>query len=230
MSLTKSIARLVCLGLVVAVSAQVVSEAQQRAAVPDGTPEATDSTVQAQIDFARATRASHAAIEKKLAGKTEPIQGGESLKSILDFVAEVHDIHIVADKQTLDDAGAESLDNIMVSEDLSIQGIRVGSALEIILTQLEEVDTSLDYILEHEVLKITTKDAADMHYDTRIYNVDRLVPTVPIDELVAVVEAMAEFGERDGTHAKPLGKRLVVRHNRRIHQKVADLLSQLMAP
>ena len=105
------------------------------------------------VDLAKETEAARR-IRRALDGPTEPIQGGDSLKSILDFISEVHGFTIIPDKLALDELQIESLEDITVAEDLSLSDITLKSAMKIIFEQLESVDEPLTYIIKNEVMYI----------------------------------------------------------------------------
>ena len=90
-----------------------------------------------------------------------------TLKDAISFIADAHRINIIFE-QIQDDPIATDQE---VSYDLS--GIKLRSALKIILEPL-----SLTYVIEDEVMKITTIERADQKLQTRVYPVGDLV--IPI--------------------------------------------------
>ncbi len=189
--------------------------------------------VQVQMTIAAATRQAHTAIEEKLSAKTEPIQGDQTLQELLEFVAELHEIQVVIDRVVLEQANYPSLTEVNIHEDLSLKNVRLGNALDIIFTQLDVVDgdSPIDYLLENEVLKITTRDRAEQHRETRVYDLSGLTTAdVKPSELEDVIMEMTSFKTADDVALRVVGKRLVIRHNQRTHRQVADLLQQLGVP
>ncbi|MBW3542176.1 MAG: hypothetical protein KY476_18050, partial [Planctomycetes bacterium] len=93
----------------------------------------------------------------------------QPLKESMEFLADAHGITIIIDEQSLQDEG------IATDEPLNhiLSGITLRSALKIMLEPL-----GLTYIIEDEVMKITTKIAADEKFSTRVYPVGDLV--IPI--------------------------------------------------
>lgn len=188
---------------------------------------------QEQITVAAAARQAHAAIEEKLAAKSEPIQGDQTLQDVLDFVAEVHKIQIVVDRTALDEIGAPDLSEMNVNENFTLKNVRLGNALQIVFTQLDNAESGLDFILENEVMKITSRDRADQYRETRVYDLSRLTTAdVATDELEQMIPEMTSFDMDldDDVALRVVGRRLIVRHNQRIHRQIVDLLAQLKVP
>ena len=88
------------------------------------------------------------------------------LKDAMDFIADANDITIILDDQALTEEG------VAIDEPLNkiLSGITLRSALKIILEPL-----GLTYIIEDEVMKITTIIAAEEKLSTRVYPVGDLV-------------------------------------------------------
>ena len=83
----------------------------------------------------------------------------------------MHKIGIWIDKQALQDEGI----NADTQVSLTISGISLRSALRLLLEPL-----ALTYIIEDEVMKITTQTKADEKMSTRVYPVaDLVVPIMP---------------------------------------------------
>lgn len=165
--------------------------------------------------------------EATLASPIDVITGGDSLKSVLDFISEVHGIQIVADREQLSGQHIESLDDVLVEESLQISGIRLDSALDLLLANLEDVGEPLDYIVKNEVLAITTRDTAKDYVDTRVYHLNLSTEFDP-DAIMESIELVIPGSEApDGADSKLIGKQLVVRHNRRGHNKLLDLFAQM---
>lgn len=184
------------------------------------------SKAAAGVATALQTRTANIALENKLAKKCEPIQGGDSLKALLDFMAEVHRFQFVPDKRVLRAKGIE-LKNATVDEDLSISDVTVQSALNIVLTQTD-AKAELDYIVQDEVLRITTREVADAYRETRIYDLSKAAAAgMPMDQLVLAVSSAVDFKKAKGTLIRAVGKRLLVKHSQRSHREIANLVLQL---
>jgi hypothetical protein len=97
------------------------------------------------------------------------------LKDVVDYLSEIHKIPILLKEQTLSDAGVGPDQEIT----LVISGIKLRSALKILLQNVGGVE--LDYVIENEVMMITTKEDADESLQTRVYPVaDLVIPIMPL--------------------------------------------------
>ena len=94
------------------------------------------------------------------------------LTDVMTFIGEQHGITIIVDTDALEEEGLASDDPIT----RSLNGVSLRSALRIILKPL-----TLSYIIEDEVMKITTEIIADETLSTRVYPVGDLV--IPIIQL-----------------------------------------------
>ena len=94
---------------------------------------------------------------------------GQPLKEAMEFLADAHGITIIVDERALQDIG------IQPDEQLNhvLSGITLRSALRIMLEPL-----GLTYVIEDEVMKITTIEEAELALSTRVYPVGDLV--IPI--------------------------------------------------
>ena len=90
---------------------------------------------------------------------------GQPLKEALEFLQDAHGITIILDEKAVADIG------IQPDEQLNhvLNGITFRSALNIMLEPL-----GLTYVVEDEVLKITTQEVADRALETRVYDVRAL--------------------------------------------------------
>jgi HAAS domain-containing protein len=88
------------------------------------------------------------------------------LSEVTDFLSTTYKINVVLAKSTLADA-AISEDTPVTS---SLSGISLRSALRLVLGELK-----LAYVIENEVLTITTPEDAEGHLFTRVYDVRELL-------------------------------------------------------
>ena len=102
------------------------------------------------------------------------------LVDAIQFIAQQHEIPIIVEQLALDDAGIPS-DETM---NLVLSGITLRSGLKILLQDLQ-----LTYVIEDEVMKITTVDLANERLSTRVY---------PVGDLVVQLNAMALGGGLGG--------------------------------
>ncbi|MFK7819430.1 MAG: RNA polymerase sigma factor [Planctomycetaceae bacterium] len=183
-------------------------------------------TFQGKLKALREKRESALRIENILGGKTEPITGGDSLKSVLDFMADVHGLRIMADRKALSDADISSLEDLTVQEDLQISDIQIGSALEIVLQRLDETTEPLDYIIRNEFLVITTAEVAEAALDTRVYEL--VMPSNEGQELLDAINIVLPKEESPtGANVSMIEKKVIARTNRRGHKALLDFFVQM---
>lgn len=102
-----------------------------------------------------------------------------TLKEVVDYITQLHNIPIRLDEQALTDAGLDADTRV----NLVISGITLRSALKLLLENVN--GTELTYIIEDEVMKITTAEKANEKYQTRVYPVGDLVIPIPIIQAAA---------------------------------------------
>lgn len=108
-------------------------------------------------------------IHKALSNNTELEFPDNTLKEVIDYLKAIHNIPIVFDP-AVTEAGVNP-EEAKVS--LTLSGITLRSALKIMLENVE--GQALTYIIEDEIMKITTVDAANEKRSTRVYPVADLV-------------------------------------------------------
>lgn len=108
-------------------------------------------------------------IYNALSQNTEIEFPDNTLKEVIDYLKQIHNIPIEFDEVALQDAGVNK-DEEKVS--LTLSGITLRSALKIML---EGVSTPLTYVIENEIMKITTEEKANEVRTTRVYPVADLV-------------------------------------------------------
>jgi len=89
------------------------------------------------------------------------------LKDVIDVIKAKHGIEIVLDGESLKQAGIDPAATLVTK---SLKDISLRSALKLILR-----DWNLTYVIDNEVLLITTKDWADSSLMTKMYDVRDLV-------------------------------------------------------
>ena len=111
-------------------------------------------------------------IQRALSEPTEVAFNDNPLEEALNYLKDLHGIEIWIDKEAL------SADGIATDQqvNLNLSGISLRSALRLLLEPL-----LLTYVIEDEVMKITTQVKADEKMSTRVYPVADLV--VPIIQL-----------------------------------------------
>ncbi|NQT12542.1 MAG: VWA domain-containing protein, partial [Planctomycetes bacterium] len=91
------------------------------------------------------------------------------LQDVMETLKDYHEIEIQIDQRALDDVGVPA--DTPITKDL--KGISLRSALRLMLRELD-----LTYVIEDEVLLITTPEEAEMRLSTKVYPVADLV--IPI--------------------------------------------------
>lgn len=100
-----------------------------------------------------------------------------TLKEVFDYIHEIHNkIPIHLDKEALTDAGVDEETRV----NLVVNGITLRSALKLLS---DRVQGGLAYVIEDEVMKVTTKEKADEKYQTRVYPVGDLVIPIPVIQI-----------------------------------------------
>jgi hypothetical protein len=157
------------------------------------------------------------------------------LNQTLQVLAEDYHIPIIFDTSALDAVAASP--EVEVSIDIANVSLR--SALDLILQSAGE---DLTYIINNEVLLITTQEEAEKRLEVRVYVVNDLVreasslvwnEDVDFDSLIEAIVATIEHeswmvnGTGEG-EIQPLSPgMLVVSQTRRVHERIGDLLQQI---
>lgn len=125
---------------------------------------------EATVDLKKSTP-NERRIRKALAETTEVSFADNPLEEALNYLEDLHHIAIWLDKQALQGEGVSSDQQIS----LVMTGISLRSALRLILEPI-----GLTYVIEDEVMKITTQAKADEKFATRVYPVaDLVIPVQP---------------------------------------------------
>ena len=96
---------------------------------------------------------------------------GNPLTDVVDFIRVTYNIPIIFDDTELNEEGISTDEEVS----LVISGITLESALKLLLEKLD-----LTYVIEDEVMKITTTFAAGDIQTTRVYSVGDLVMPIPL--------------------------------------------------
>ena len=124
----------------------------------------------ATIDLKKSTT-NEKRIQKALSESTEVTFADNPLEEALNYLEDLHHIEIWLDKAALQDEGVTSDTQIT----LSMSGISLRSVLRLMLEP-----HGLTYLIEDEVMKITTQAKADEKMSTRVYPVaDLVIPVQP---------------------------------------------------
>ena len=160
------------------------------------------------------------------------------LDQVVAFLKDMHAIPIELDAGALDDVGIGT--DVVITRNL--KGISLRSGLQIILDDLE-----LTYIIKHEVLMITTIEAADAHVETHVYSLHRL-GDVDSEAFAKVIQntirpdtwrTTASPDKPPSTGGAKASKTprlaaiealpgcLVIKQSQHAHEEIIDLLTQL---
>ncbi len=179
---------------------------------------------------------------------TSPLEFIETpLNQMTEVIAETYDIPIVFDVDALQEINFSPETEVTVQ----IGNINLKSALRLMLRNAS--NDKVTYILDNEVLLITTQEVAENHLETRIYPVHKLVaaiqsgqpPAATADEEIDSPDEISELADaliltvspqtwrRNGTGAgdvQKIGdKYLVVLQTQAVHEEIESFLKQLAA-
>ncbi|QDT91254.1 hypothetical protein Pan161_29100 [Gimesia algae] len=208
----------------------------------------TASEIQIIQPFYPPLTRSEETIQKELNTKTKADFPHVPLSEVMDFFQNQHGINIYLDALAL------KQDGLTVEEpvNVSLSGISLKSAFDIILRPI-----GLDYVIDQEVLKITTIEEANRILKVRIYPVADLgnspeefqalenvirntcLPSSATRQKTYPVDDLVIGGSRKSTRKSkvqyssrsisvvPQCQALVVNETDRVHFKITELLSQL---
>ena len=145
------------------------------------------------------------------------------LGDVVEFLGDLHGIEIAIDTLSL---GEEKITiDSPITANLTSNSLR--NALDLILGNLE-----LDYVVKKEVLFITTAQQTSVTLETRVYETRRLQGMTP-EQLVGIIVSTVEpdsWHESAGLgRIEPLPGGLVVYQTQRMHDRIIDMLQQLLA-
>lgn len=179
-----------------------------------------------------AERRIEAALDLPLRAPLEFIE--TPLNQITEVLSEDYDIPILFDTIALDAIACSP--EIAVS--IQVGNVSLRSALNLMLRNTGEGD--LTYIVQDEVLLITSQEEEEKQLDTRVYRIDDLVdmedPTsidLPdydslIDAIVSTVESESWLENGTGRgDIQPYQGTLVISQTRRIHDRIEQFLDRL---
>lgn len=160
------------------------------------------------------------------------------LNQVMQQIQETYDIPVVFDTAALD-AAASSPE---VEVTINIRSVSLRSALELMLKGVED----LTYVVDDEVLLITTKDEANKRLEIRFYRVDDLrgneaegfSPYVEDRGFQKLVDAIQATVEHDSWAANGTGEGeavvlepgvLIVTQTARVQEQIGEFLASLRA-
>ena len=176
-------------------------------------------------------------IERLLVQETTNLDFEETpLKEAMQFIGSFHNVNVVMDAKSLEEA------TIAIDQPLTmhLSGITLASGLKLMLEPLQ-----LTYVVENEVLKITTLEVANHRYETRVYDVRKLMEAGYDPELLTKIispvlrvqdgnctstsDGKTVKGEQGklGEAVIAIPEGLVIYQTQPAHREIAKLLRQL---
>ncbi|QDU40791.1 hypothetical protein Mal4_51510 [Maioricimonas rarisocia] len=126
----------------------------------------------------RPAETQHARIAAQLDSPTEVEFHESPFYDVVQYLSDLHDIQILFDPR-IKEAGFDA----DTATTLIVSSITLRAALDLILAPHD-----LDYVIENEVLKITTSEIAGDLMETKVYDA-RQFEEVPVDELARVIRS-----------------------------------------
>lgn len=137
------------------------------------------------------------------------------------FIGEQHDIPVILNRRALEEIGIDTDAPIT----LSLQNVSLRSALRLMLRDLE-----LTYMIQDQVLQITTPEHAEGHLEVRIYKLSKILAGQS-DQVVKAMQTTVRTDMWDiagGPCAAALVDHvIVVSGTETLHESVADFLREL---
>lgn len=176
-----------------------------------------------KIHAPESPEAANAAIRAKLRQTTEVDFPGIPLRDALAFIGGLHKIEIWIDETALADEGVAPDDPV----ELHLSKVTLRSALRLLLEP-----KGLSYVIEDEVMKVTTREVAEQTFDIRTHDLAKLMDAgIQPDNAVQIVQQMVrpETWNTSGGKAVvlPLPAALLVKQTQRGHEEIEDLLDLL---
>lgn len=145
------------------------------------------------------------------------------LSDALAFLADVHEFHIIPDRRALEEEG---IDIHQLTVDQVLSGITLRSGLNIILDEHD-----LTYVIEDEVMKITTPTAANDTTSLRAYEIGELTTDVDSDVLPETIRELLAVQNPAGETPtiKRVGDRLLIGASLADQMRVMEILRLMEA-
>ncbi len=163
------------------------------------------------------------AIARALFSRTSLAANDVSLIEVLERIEREHEIQIRIDDSALDEAGISPTDPVACN----VKNLRLSSILNLILHP-----RNLEWVVQDEVLKVTTQDAASQLFETHVYSVAHLIeaehePEDLIETITACIAPDSWVDSGGGGVAKIAPGAVVVRQTQRVHGEIERLLLEL---
>jgi len=161
-----------------------------------------------------------------------PMPFGEAMERLKNSVDPPLKI-VVLWRDLLDNAEIEPTTEINMD---GISGVRIGTALELLLKTVSGGFTELGYVIKNGVITIATVDSDSLpnNLETRVYDIPSLGhPAGGTDNLIQLIQDSIEpdswfdIGTGEGTISTYMGKKLVILQAPEIHQKIQNFLQTI---
>jgi hypothetical protein len=199
-----------------------VQGADVAVSVPANKPPAATQTAQGTHHFDLKPRsAAELSIEQALRSPSKMDFLDDPLLDAATYLENLHNITIKLDRSALEEVGMTVNDTVTAQVD----GVSLRSALDYVLRDLD-----LTYIIQDEMLLITTLDREEIATETRVYalkgkltsDVNMLVEYIP---KVIEPQSWAEAGGEGEIVA--YGPGLIILQTQRVHDQINGLIGQL---
>ena len=183
-----------------------------------------DDAKEPAIEFLPQPTPSEERILAALEGPTEMDFTETPLQDTVDYLKHRHKIEIQLDNRALEDAAIGSDTPVTCT----VKDVKLKSGLELLLR-----DMDLTYIIQNEILLITTKDTAETELFTRTYPVGDLVEQKNCETLIEAIMSTVrpptwdEVGGPGSIIYVPSVKGLVISQTRDVQEEVLELLRSL---
>ncbi len=165
-------------------------------------------------------------IEAVLKDPTQVQFDGTPLNEVMSYLADVHHFTVMLDKNALEEIPIAT--DVPIT--ISLSDIKLASTLNLILEPLQ-----LTYIIEDEVLKITTVNRANERMEVRIYDTRGLEGSGYTSELLTEVIRTSiprarwkqSKDDEEGGTVVSLSDGLVVTQSQPVHREIAKVLQML---
>ncbi|MCA8990351.1 MAG: hypothetical protein KDA88_00135 [Planctomycetaceae bacterium] len=149
---------------------------------------------------------------------------GNPLEDVVRYIGSIHEIPIVVDESALLAEGIGPDTEVKIA----LRGVTLRSALELMFEDVGGI--RLDYVIQHEVLKITTAIRADEILETRVYDIRALDlndPEILVETLTTTTSGhWLNAGDGEGAISYTKGL-FIIRQTQRVHREIENLLNDM---
>ncbi|MCA9074226.1 MAG: hypothetical protein KDA93_04270 [Planctomycetaceae bacterium] len=141
-----------------------------------------------------------------------------SLEDAMAQIANRHHINVVVDELAVRTAEKE-FEILRDNVSLIVSNITLRSALKLLLDPLE-----LDFVIEDEVLMVTSREAAKNNQGTHAYDVSDLIHGDTVGELAEAVHTALPQSVQESASISGYRNLMLVTGNREVHESVSRIL------